>query len=620
MRTSLLAVLLMSFLITPLPLGVQSNPSSVSSPAQVIDGPPSVPRVYGENLAHQIYSSVSTNGFREFVREFTENGSRWILDYTSALIGENMEARNYLLYQMRELSNGRIETEVVGDHLNVIGKLPGYLPGNNPAIVITGHYDSWYISIGANEGGSGIATILELISPLSEYEWPLDIYFIALNGRYAQWGPFGSGEVSRYFFDNDIDVMALYSVEALLVQNPSALSDERVFLAYLDRGQTYYHRSQYWAELGRVMSNNYGRNMIIPIPNYDFGYWDTHWYDHNVFFDSGYLNLVVAHESGRPWDEAYRTPEDTWVNPDYRYELGAEIAGAIGASIAYTMSREYGSPVRHNLRFDLRYQRSKTYYIPISISTTINVTSRWFGGTASFTLLSPDLNVIISNDYNHTSAWESTDVFSQPVTQKGIYSLVIESIGISTVGFDLQYSHGSDIDGNGVLDEEEYWLDTELFTQDSDSDTISDAHEIIYGTDLNNPDTDSDTMPDNYEIEQGFDPRDPADGSADADGDSLSNAEEYSLGLNPLSADSDFDRIPDAWELAYGLNPLVDDAWEDPDGDGKINLFEFLDGTDPLVAEEEEVSVPWFVVPSVGIVALVIIVSVVLYRESHIMD
>jgi hypothetical protein len=611
----------MALLFVPMTSNAKADPCRTNSPAQEIEQPSSVPRVYAENLAHNIFSAVSTDGYRESVREFTENGSRWILDASAALTGHNLEARNYLLHNMRELSNGRIETEVTGDHYNVIGKLPGYLPGNNPAFAIVGHYDSWYTSIGANEGGSGIAVILELIEPLSEYEWPLDIYFIALNGRYAQWGPYGGDEVARYFQNNDINIMALYSIEALLVEDPAAQDDERVLMAYMNFGQTNYHISQYWAELGRVMSKNYGRNMIRPIPSSDLPYWDSSWFEHNTFFERGYSNLIVPFESGRDYDSALRTPEDTWINPDYQYQLGAEIAGAIGASIAYTMSREYGSPVHHAFNFDVRYQRSKTFYIPISTSTNINVTCRWFDGTVAFTLINPDLDVIAFENYNHSSAWEPTEVFSQPVSQKGIYMLVIENTGFDPVGIELQYTHGSDIDGNGVLDEEEYWLDTDLFMQDSDSDTVSDAHEIIYGTDMNNPDSDSDTMPDNYEIEQGFDPRNPADGPADADGDSLSNAEECSLGLNPWNADSDFDQIPDAWELANGLNPLVNDAQEDPDEDGKSNLYEYLDGTDPLVAEnEEEVSVPWYVIPTVAIVALIVVVSWVLYRESHIMD
>ncbi len=46
--------------------------------------------------------------------------------------------------------------------------------------------------------------------------------------------------------------------------------------------------------------------------------------------------------------------------------------------------------------------------------------------------------------------------------------------------------------------------------------------------------------------------------------------------------DDDDDGMPDVWEEQYeGLNPLVDDASDDLDGDGILNLTEYQNGTDP---------------------------------------
>jgi hypothetical protein len=39
--------------------------------------------------------------------------------------------------------------------------------------------------------------------------------------------------------------------------------------------------------------------------------------------------------------------------------------------------------------------------------------------------------------------------------------------------------------------------------------------------------------------------------------------------------------MPDGWEAAYRLDPLANDAADDPDKDGKTNLEEYRDGTDP---------------------------------------
>ena len=43
--------------------------------------------------------------------------------------------------------------------------------------------------------------------------------------------------------------------------------------------------------------------------------------------------------------------------------------------------------------------------------------------------------------------------------------------------------------------------------------------------------------------------------------------------------------MPDAWELAHGLDHLLDDAANDPDGDGATNAHEFYSGTLPKDAD-----------------------------------
>ena len=58
----------------------------------------------------------------------------------------------------------------------------------------------------------------------------------------------------------------------------------------------------------------------------------------------------------------------------------------------------------------------------------------------------------------------------------------------------------------------------------------------------------------------------------DTDGDGLGNNSDE---------DDDNDGMPDAWEITYGLNPLLDDAADDPDGDGISNINEYNLGSQP---------------------------------------
>ncbi|MGY5870959.1 MAG: M28 family peptidase [Candidatus Thorarchaeota archaeon] len=570
----------------------------------VADAPPAaIQRVYGEDISSQIYSDVSTTQYRDIVEKFTENGSRWIMDYSMAQDGDNYYARQYLKQQLTELSNGRIEIEEVGDHFNIVGKLPGYLPDDNQVIVVSAHYDSAANSPGANADGSGIASVLSLARMLSKYQWPLDIYFIAFNGLYTFDFMSGSPEVGNRFQQDGIDILTMYNLDTLLFRNPFASIDERLQIGYVMGGQVDYHLGQYWAELTRMLSNNIGYNYIVPIPSINFPPWQST--DQFAFFERGFTGLLCGYESGASMDDVSSTPDDRWDNGDLNYNLGREMTSVVGASIAFTMSRRYGAPTQLTYSPTIGGGNVERYYIPITTPTRISVTSRWFGGTSTYSLLDPDSNPVAQKICNYTSPWEAIDIFNTPVTTKGLYTLIIENTYFSSIGFEISITYDTDIDGNDIIDQDEYWLDPSYFVSDQDNDNVTDADEIFLGIDMYDSDSDGDMMDDRYEIDMGFDPADPSDGNEDTDGDGLTNSQEYSGGLNPLSADSDGDQMDDYWELSYGLDPLVDDADLDLDEDNITNLEEYLAGTDPSVSNVESIPIIWFVSPVLVIAPIV---------------
>ncbi len=569
----------------------------------------SLQRVYGVDLSQEIFEAVDQNRYRSYVQDFTANGSRHIYTAMSIAGSDNEISRNWLVNKMMELSNERLEIELVGEYMNIVGRLPGYLPGDNPVFVIAAHYDTMPLTPGANDDGSGIAAVIELLGIMSQYEWPLDIYFIAFNGANAlfeQLSPVpglfqGSPEVAEAFSDAGIEILAFYNVDTILRPSTSTTTSERLFLVY-NENALYYHVSQYWAELGKTMSNWYGRDCIGAISSLGF----TQWYrsDHIKFIMEGYHNVILAFESGFNFDTAYQTGNDVWDWGDYAYYLGSETTALIGSSMAFIMGKAYGE---RNRLFNIQIVYPSTsfkYYFPVSMATTLNITARWYGASANFLLYGPGATLIAST-IRPAHPWEFTQVFSYPATEEGLYYLQVWNTGDETLGVDTYIDYEVDINGNGVSDQFEYWLDPFLFEQDSDSDSISDAMEIIQGTNETKADSDDDLLPDNWELDNGLDPNDPTDANMDFDNDTLTNLQEFANGLDPNSADSDSDLLPDDWELANGLDPLVKDADEDPDNDDYTNIEEYLRGSDPQVAEVVEPPyLLWIGVPSTAVILI----------------
>jgi len=529
------------------------------------------------------------------------------MDASEARLTNNRNAREYIKQKLTELSKSRIEVEEIGSYMNVVGKLPGYLPGNNPALAISAHYDSPESSPGANCDGSGIAAMLELARVMSQYEWPLDIYFLAFNGLFGFRFMQGSPQVAIEFQDRGVEFLMVYNVDTILVQDNELPTDERLQMGYGTIGQSDYHNGQYWAELARMMSNNIGQDRIVPVSSLYFDAWYSS--DHYAFFNRGF-NAVCAFESGRAVDPSFHRANDTWDNYYFDYNLGYETTAAIGACMAHIMGRTYGEQTKLSYDFTLGLRTSKKFYIPVTTPTTMNFTIRWFGGASSFYLYNPTGGLIASGIFNHSSAWKPSNIFNPTVSTKGLYTLIVEKGDESPIGYELRISYETDIDGNGIADSQEYWIDQALFLSDQDNDGLSDAEEIFYGTDMLSADSDGDTMPDKFEITVGLNPNDPADGNEDADGDHLTNAQEYSRGLDLFSIDSDSDMMDDLWELENGLDPLFDDSMLDQDGDGKTNLEEYLNGTNPQVPESMEVPIVYIATPILFIAAISVFVYI----------
>ncbi|MEQ9498960.1 MAG: VWA domain-containing protein [Deltaproteobacteria bacterium] len=127
---------------------------------------------------------------------------------------------------------------------------------------------------------------------------------------------------------------------------------------------------------------------------------------------------------------------------------------------------------------------------------------------------------------------------------------------------------------------------------DSDGDGLDDEEEALVGTDILSPDTDDDGFHDFLEVRlgaSGFDPLDPSDADCtegldriDTDGDGLLDCEERFVGSNRNFIDTDADGLPDTIELRFGTNPVSDDSKADLDFDSARNADEIRGHSDPV--------------------------------------
>jgi Zn-dependent metalloprotease len=144
-----------------------------------------------------------------------------------------------------------------------------------------------------------------------------------------------------------------------------------------------------------------------------------------------------------------------------------------------------------------------------------------------------------------------------------------------------------DEDGDGMSD---YWelnfgldpTDASDANSDLDNDTLSNLIEFQLNTLPNNIDSDTDTLTDGDEVNVHF--TNPA--KIDSDDDDLADNLELNTYLtNPNLSDTESDGMPDGWEVLYNLDPLTDDSALDADSDGRSNIIEYQQGTNPLIKD-----------------------------------
>ncbi len=98
---------------------------------------------------------------------------------------------------------------------NVVGTLKGTDPGDDRILIISAHldsrvednYDSTSFAPGANDDGSGLAAILELVRIMSDHEFPATIKFMVVTGE--EHGLYGASAMADIAEEEDWNIVAM---------------------------------------------------------------------------------------------------------------------------------------------------------------------------------------------------------------------------------------------------------------------------------------------------------------------------------------------------------------------------------------------------------------------------
>ena len=165
------------------------------------------------------------------------------------------------------------------------------------------------------------------------------------------------------------------------------------------------------------------------------------------------------------------------------------------------------------------------------------------------------------------------------------------------------YNQTTDVDGDGLRNNEEVAAGTNIEISDTDEDGLDDGAEVkTHGTSPLLSDTDGDGLRDSEEVAQGTGATD-----ADSDDDGLSDGNESGSGSKPLQADTDSDGLDDGQEAELGSDPtntdsdddgLTDDeevenygtlpTQSDTDEDGLTDDEEVVEDTDATDADSDD--------------------------------
>jgi aminopeptidase YwaD len=245
---------------------------------------------------------------------------------------------------------------------NIVATIPGTNSSSTIEYIFSAHYDCTPGSLGADDDGSGIASLLAIAEILQDQSFPYTIKFIAFSGEEV--GTFGSFCYARDAYRNQDNIRAVINPDMIgYADTPEGGRTLRFF---------YPERSEWIARFAQetaIQYNPYIDMKVDALPNYIGA-------DHQAFVDYGYDGVWVAHQDSYPWAN---TPEDTPDHINYSYLTKAtKLLLVILAELA-------SAPVPVNIQLISPYEGYG--YINEHPVVTLDLGKQWYWGVRGITLL-----------------------------------------------------------------------------------------------------------------------------------------------------------------------------------------------------------------------------------------
>ncbi|AFZ45066.1 peptidase M28 [Halothece sp. PCC 7418] len=243
--------------------------------------------------------------------------------------GGHFYVQQYIREQFQKW--GALEThdfEFQGEtHHNYVLNLPAENGSEKPPILVAAHYDSVPGTPGADDNGTGVAVLLELMRVFSENPLPIPLRFIAFD--LEEYGMVGSEVYAQQLKENNEKIRLMFSLEMLgyCCQEP----DSQDYPPLIDR--FYPHTGNFIAFVGNLATTQESRFFTrqmrhsgtpsewLSVPFSGTMIPETRLSDHSPFWDQGYKAMMVTDTSFLR-NPHYHQPTDTIETLDLDFLTG----------------------------------------------------------------------------------------------------------------------------------------------------------------------------------------------------------------------------------------------------------------------------------------------------------